>query len=74
MRVATALEIEINQEGGVSAKISKEVGEALAVIQKSLENPTFFMTTRDYNEFSKYFIYLKLAIKNREVYLPNPEL
>jgi len=32
------------------------------------------MTTKDYAEFSKYFIYLKLTIKNQEVYLPTPEL
>jgi hypothetical protein len=32
------------------------------------------MTTKDYNEYSTYFMYLKLAIKNQEVYLPTPEL
>ncbi len=32
------------------------------------------METKHYNEFSKYFMYLKLTIKNQEVYLPTPEL
>lgn len=33
-----------------------------------------FMTTKDYNEYSAYLMYLKLVIKSQEVYLPTPEL
>ena len=44
------------------------------MIQDALKTPKFFMTTKDYNEYSTYFMYLKLAIKNQEVYLPTPEL
>jgi hypothetical protein len=32
------------------------------------------MTTKDYNEYSTYLMYLKLVIKSQEVYLPTPEL
>ena len=32
------------------------------------------MKTKDYTKFSKYFIYLTLTIKNKEVYLPTAEL
>jgi hypothetical protein len=32
------------------------------------------MTTKDYNEYSNYFMYLKLVIKSQEVYLPDREL
>ena len=44
------------------------------MIQDALKTPKFFMTTKDYNEYSTYFMYLKLAIKNQEVYLSTPEL
>jgi hypothetical protein len=54
--------------------IKIEVEEALKVIQDALKTPKFFMTTKDYNEYSTYSMYLKLAIKNQEVYLPTPEL
>ena len=54
--------------------IKIEVEEALKVIQDALKTPKFFMTTKDYNEYSTYFMYLKHAIKNQEVYLPTPEL
>jgi hypothetical protein len=64
----------LNGHRFIYIRITTEVGEALKVIQDALEKRTFFMTTKDYTEFSRYFIYLKLTIKNQEVYLPTPEL
>jgi hypothetical protein len=39
-----------------------------------LKKRKLFMTTKDYNEYSTYLMYLKLVIKSQEVYLPTPEL
>ena len=74
MRVINILGIKISQEEGISARITAEVGKGLQVIQYALEKHTFFMTTKDYTEFSMYFMYLQLSIKNQDIFLRTSEL
>lgn len=39
-----------------------------------MEQPIFFMTSRDYNEFAKFNAYLKIVLRDSETFLQTKEL